>query len=1147
MRVRRLAGLLVPLALCSLVACSPDPEAEADPVRPSDSGPAPLTDAQIARNNEGVALMAQYRNEPARVIFAALREERPGWTDVRVNEAIATLNRQNEGDERRALAIVKDVLERDPEHVRANYMAGLIHFYLGEAEPALAYLRRVRAWAPDDAYLAYFTGQALDQLGRQDEALGAYERAIALDPYLRSAYYGAALAQRRLGDAAAARALLDAYRRFENNPRARLAEFKYTRKGPLAEAVAVDRDDAAMPAPTPTGAIFLPPEPVAAWPGEPAAPSLTTADIDGDGAQDLLLTDADGPARVLLQQADGGFRDAPAHGLAGAAALRAAAWGIPDVSDQPAVLLCGDGAIDLRQRGAGGWAPAPGIEAFTGLDGCRDVTALDADHDGDLDWLTVFHDAPATLFSNNLDGSYRRLDEPLGDLLAGGGRPARQILSADLDGDRDVDFVVLHDQPPHRMVLNDRLWSWRGADNASAFESAPLTALTAADLGADGRIDLLALNETGALQRWRRDAADRWVGDELLAAVTRTPRSAELLAQDFTGDGRADLLVHDGSGFRVYVEVDDGWRETFRADASLLALQPVLLDPAAGPALAGVVRDGPGVELRLWGAGPGRHSFLALDPVGRADAGAGVRSNPSGIGTGVALRVADRWTLAERYDRGSAPGMSLQPMAIGLGGAPRADYVRLYWTDGVLQTELALDAGETHRVAENQRQLASCPVLFAWNGERHEFVSDVLGVGGIGFWQGPDRYSTPRPWEYFEFPENAIAPRDGRYEVKIGEPMQEIAYLDHARLQVYDLAPGWGLTLNERMHTGGGPAPDGRPWFYRESTLRLPVEARNDRGETVTADLAAVDGRAAPPGVRDPRFLGRLARDHVLTLRFDAPINVPIGVATDTSTDASGERPVASFARGAEARGSGGSARPVLVAHGWVEYPYSQTVFAAWQADADYRPPTLEAYADGRWRTVYEAFGYPAGMPREMALPLDALPARTTALRLTANWEIYWDRIAIVYAETPPTGKVTVSEALPASARLALTGFARRDTLAQHRPYYDYSDRSPFWDTEYASGHYTALGPVEPLVAATDDAFALIGPGEELHLEFDAPPRPADRRRIVVLEVRGYAKDMDLYTATGDTVEPFPRTPGIDASARETLHPRYLTRWKDGY
>ena len=67
--------------------------------------------------------------------------------------------------------------------------------------------------------------------------------------------------------------------------------------------------------------------------------------------------------------------------------------------------------------------------------------------------------------------------------------------------------------------------------------------------------------------------------------------------------------------------------------------------------------------------------------------------------------------------------------------------------------------------------------------------------------------------------------------------------------------------------------------------------------------------------------------------------------------------------------------RPVLMIDGWVEYPYSQTMFAAWQANADINAPSLDVRdANGNWQTLLEQFGYPAGMPRRMALPLEKLP-----------------------------------------------------------------------------------------------------------------------------------------------------------------------------
>ena len=159
--------------------------------------------------------------------------------------------------------------------------------------------------------------------------------------------------------------------------------------------------------------------------------------------------------------------------------------------------------------------------------------------------------------------------------------------------------------------------------------------------------------------------------------------------------------------------------------------------------------------------------------------------------------------------------------------------------------------------------------------------------------------------------------------------------------------------------------------------------------------------------------------------------------------------------------------------------------------------------------------------------------------------QIYWDRIAVAYAETPPA--YHAKRAPLQSARLGQSGFARRSNLDQFRPHYDYSDSSPFWDTRYLAGFYTRLGPVEELVTATDDAVAIIGPGEEVHFEFAAAaPPPPGWSRFYVLETNGWAKDMDLYTRDGETVGPLPST-GKPEAVRDSLHQRYNTRYQAGY
>ena len=132
-----------------------------------------------------------------------------------------------------------------------------------------------------------------------------------------------------------------------------------------------------------------------------------------------------------------------------------------------------------------------------------------------------------------------------------------------------------------------------------------------------------------------------------------------------------------------------------------------------------------------------------------------------------------------------------------------------------------------------------------------------------------------------------------------------------------------------------------------------------------------------------------------------------------------------------------------------------------------------------------------------------------------------------------------------AAARVAGVGFAHRGSGAQRQPDYDYTRRAGLWDTRYPAGDYTAFGPAEELVRNVDDALAIIGPGEEVHLEFDAslPPPPPGWVRYFVFESNGWAKDMDLYTRDGETVEPVPSS-GQPVTIADQLHQLYNVRYQ---
>src|SRR5205085_6018327 len=133
-----------------------------------------------------------------------------------------------------------------------------------------------------------------------------------------------------------------------------------------------------------------------------------------------------------------------------------------------------------RQTAAGQWQDVTDDTKTAGgeLDAV-DGAMVDADHDGDLDLFLVNADGPNELLSNNRDGTFRALGPERG--IAGDGRPSRQVLLNDLDGDRDADILVLRDQPPHDVYINDRSWAWSSGDGWSDLKAAEIYAAVAAD------------------------------------------------------------------------------------------------------------------------------------------------------------------------------------------------------------------------------------------------------------------------------------------------------------------------------------------------------------------------------------------------------------------------------------------------------------------------------------------------------------------------------------------------------------------------------------------------------------------------------------------------------------------------------------------
>ncbi|HVJ81474.1 MAG TPA: FG-GAP-like repeat-containing protein [Planctomycetia bacterium] len=1094
-----------------------------EPAKPSSAGGkqqgiainAPPTSAEdIAKHNRGCDLMDRWDYKNAEPIFQELHDKHPGWVDGTVNLAIVELN-IDQGP-KRAVPLLDEALGREPEHRRALYLkAYLAHpAPLGWKEATPIYERLLKS-APDDVYAKFRLADcyAEEEAGKLPQAIAMLEELRAADPNSVSVLYKLMAALRFAGRSPEAAKLQAEHDALKRMPFHWTWADKYRWVGPLAVIPRLGEPSA--PKPVPAGELFAAAKPIAVtgvkWKGGEARPNMTTVDINGDGVLDLFLADAvddaKAPNAMLMGAADGSWKAAAGHPLATVAGVRAALWGDVDEDGRVDVILCRDGGDRLMLQTAPGkfedatakWKLGDGAPA-----GSTGGVLADLDHDGDLDLYVVNEKGAGELWNNEGNKTFAPIAAKQG--IAGKG-PIDRALFFDFDGDRDLDLVLWRKTGSNEVFRNERTWKYAGG--GPPLEQVRPFATAMGDADGDHLLDLFLWEESG-LKRCAAEGTKTWKLASVAAELPAGKSGRWLASGDYDGDGRPDLAAGTDEEWAVYRFAGAEKAERiFHAKAATRGLLQVQTEPGRGPAIVGFA---PGAGPTIWAPGPGRHASAGLALTGDKSNEPPRKGNRSAIGAKVGCRDGVKSFAQTNLGEQSGAGQSLQPMSVGAAGEPGVRSLQIDWSNGDFQVEFDLEAGKLHNLKETDRTPTSCPALFCWNGTRHEFVSDVLGVGGLGYLVKPGEFAPPQPREHFLLPAGMVAPRAGRFELKLVEPSEEITYLDAARLVAYDLPAGWSAAIDERAPIGA-PAPTGALKFYRREAKL--VRATDAAGKDLTSALAKADFEVAPHPPADPVFLGRLLEDQAIELEF--------------------ERPLAEL---------GGEL--MLVADGWVEFPYSVTTFAAWQAKAEYRPPALEARgADGKWRTVLAEFGYPAGMPRAFSVPLPKLPEGCRELRIRSNLQLCWDRIAVAASEPCPEAKRTK---LPlAEAKLASVGLPAFRRMAQGRPHLVYDERTPAHLARFPAGEYTKFGDCLELTASEDDAVAIFGPGEEISLSFRdvLPAITGETTRRFLLELRGWCKDTDLYTEHGETVEPLPVT-GKPAERRAALHRKYNTRIEVG-
>jgi len=427
------------------------------------------------------------------------------------------------------------------------------------------------------------------------------------------------------------------------------------------------------------------------------------------------------------------------------------------------------------------------------------------------------------------------------------------------------------------------------------------------------------------------------------------------------------------------------------------------------------------------------------------------------------------------------------PLVFRLGSHTSVDTVRITWPNGLIQNETKPAINRRLMVTEAPRLAGSCPMIFTWNGERFQFVTDVLGVAPLGASSGDGQYFPVDHDEYVSIPAAMLQARDGAFEIRMSEELREVSYIDQIQLQALDHPASTEIVTNEKFKSP--PFPEFR--LYGGTRRTYPTSARDGQGADVRAALLALDHRYPDAFQRDHAGVAEL---HTLDLDFAGA--APDGKAT-------------------------------LVLQGWVDWADGSTFLAATQAHRDLVFPYLQVKdGQGNWKTVIEDMGIPSGKPKTMAVDLTGkFLSASREVRIVTNLCVYWDEIYLFENNTPPTARLT--EIPMASADLHFRGFSRAtiDPERKQPEAFDYQDTSSTTMWNPTPGKYTRYGPVQDLLRKPDDRMVVLGSGDEIRMRYPAvgmPALPAGWTRDYLLLVDGWAKDADANTAFSQSVLPLP-------------------------
>ncbi len=782
---------------------------------------------------------------------------------------------------------------------------------------------------------------------------------------------------------------------------------------------------------------------------------------------------------------------------------------------------------------------------------------VDFDHDGDLDLFSgrasvaMYQNNGNLTFTDVTEQTFVKTDTKSLTAIENSGKPSISIaqpvpnnaLSADFDDDGDIDIFITHRETGCTLYDNLRQGRLRAVtDETGISQEASYTAAAAGDYDNDGDVDLfLATAERIHLYRNRGDGSFvEALGSQ--ASVRELP-PALLKNLDYDNDGFVDIWVSGQHGMFLFRNDGTGqFMEPYPLIQNVTPAGDALLHSANVGAVGDYDNDGAldlffidgeGQLRALQNRGGNQNNWIQIKLEG-ITAGNN-KINRDGIGSKLEVKVGALYQL--QY-------VSQQVSHFGLGAFDAADVVRVVWTNGVPQNVITPKAKQ--RILEKQILKGSCPFLYVYDGEKYQFITDLLWRAPLGLITSMGFVAPDETKDFVKIPRTQIQPKDGKYSMQITEELWETAYFDQVKLIAVDHPAGTEIFVNEQYT----PPPFAEFKVYGVSEKHHPKSAVTHQGKEVSDALKAFDYHYAVEHA--PGAYQGVVEPHAIIL--------------DLSVEQRDKRKVVGTLRRAVkpredepqkviTPAKRGQVPLTLFLSGWI-FPTDTSINVALFQNPSINPrfPSVSVKDEaGLWHTVIEMIGLPAGKNKTITVDLTGkFLSDDRHVRIETDLQIYWDAAFFTVGEQGVPMEITTLT--PDSAALHYRGFSEMYRPTPHGPHlFDYQKVTTTAQWRDLAGNYTRYGDVNPLLQKVDDMYVILNAGDEITVEFDAARLPQLKTgwvRDFIFYSDGWDKDGDINTLTSQTVEPLPfhgmsayPYPDTESYPNDEAHRRYRHKY----